>query len=893
MSVLARIEAQAAARPDALAVVDGDRALTYAALWAATGERAAQLREAGAGPGERVALALDKSIDWITSAIAAWRCGAAWMPLDPGLPEKRRAAMRALARPRITDTGTEFLCFPTQGIGRGDSTREAYVIFTSGSSGAPKGVVVTHAGLPSMLAAQVEAFDLRPGDRALWVLSPSFDASVSDVFTALTAGATLFVSRARTPEAVLSALHRHAITHVDLPPSLLPHLDPDRAPASLRAVVIGGEVCAEDAVRRWAARVRLVNVYGPTEATVCTSLGVCVPDRSHGARIGRPLPGVDYHLVEGELWIGGPQVARGYLGDGPHERFTSLEGARVYRTGDRVERLPDGEYVFLGRIDRQLKLRGRLVAPEEIEAALTEHPEVRAAAVQKRRLGARDALVGFFEGEASADALRAHLAERLPSWMVPAWLERVVALPRGATGKIDLAALADAPITTARGDELETPLEAQLAAMFEGALGVPVARDDDFFARGGDSFALVDLVARAAAAGLAVGPELVEAHPTVAGLARALDAEETSTMTLAALRAVARPSAALEAALARAPRPARPPRVALLTGATGFLGRRLHDALRARGLRVVSLVRRDTDLPDVVRGDVSLPGLGLAPETWAALTDAVDVVVHCAATVSLARSFAALRATNLDGTAEALRLALEAGASFHLASTLSVFVSTDRAERPAREDDDLSATREVYGGYAQSKVAAELLVRRAEGAIPITLHRLGLLTGDRATAAAPAHDWLSMLVRGLARLGVYPEDAAPALAFDVTPVDHAAEAMATLVLRARTDRALETFHLCAARPTSLAALVEAMRAEGARLEPAPREAIARTDRIDAPTRLALSRALGERDERRAMDLFQATGARFDRRRADAAGIVAPSPDPALLRRYVRRMLEAS
>lgn len=150
-----------------------------------------------------------------------------------------------------------------------------------------------------------------------------------------------------------------------------------------------------------------------------------------------------------------------------------------------------------------------------------------------------------------------------------------------------------------------------------------------------------------------------------------------------------------------------------------------------------------------------------------------------------------------------------------------------------------------------------------------------------------------MLVRGLARLGVYPEDAAPALAFDVTPVDHAAKAMATLVLRARTDRALETFHLCAARPTSLAALVEAMRAEGVRLEPAPREAIARTDRIDAPTRLALSRALGERDERRAMDLFQATGARFDRRRADAAGIVAPSPDPALLRRYVRRMLEAS
>ncbi|HBQ16974.1 MAG TPA: hypothetical protein DEF51_39520, partial [Myxococcales bacterium] len=243
------------------------------------------------------------------------------------------------------------------------------------------------------------------------------------------------------------------------------------------------------------------------------------------------------------------------------------------------------------------------------------------------------------------------------------------------------------------------------------------------------------------------------------------------------------------------------------------------------------------------------------------------------------------------------RLACEAGASFHCCSTLSVFVSTDRAERVAREDDDLRDVRRVYGGYAQSKVAAELVVRYAEGAIPITQYRLGLLTGARDDAAAPPHDWLGMLVRGLARVAAWPDDADPELAFDVTPVDHAADAMARLVTRADQGLALETFHLAAARATRLTALIEAMRAEGVSLEPVPSARFARRlgddDLIDAATRLALSRALGSSDERRALELFQATRARFDLSRASAAGVVAPEPDPRLLRRYVRRMLESS
>ncbi|GAB5543048.1 MAG: hypothetical protein SangKO_028080 [Sandaracinaceae bacterium] len=927
MSLLAEIHAHATERPDAIAIAERGRpALSYRALVEAAAALAARLRAEGVGPEQVVALAMEKSTEWVIGALAAWWCGAAWMPLDPGLPAVRRRrllrvadAKLALVSPRTGHAEALPRAIPVtleRGEGAAPFARVpadtlAYVIFSSGSTGAPKGIAVTWAGLPSMLAAQREAFSLGAGDRCLWVLSTSFDASISDVFTALGAGASLHIEPpARTPTALVEQLARCAITHVDLPPAMLAKMSPDDAPQTLRTVIIGGEVCPAEAVRRWAARVRLVNVYGPTEATVCTSLARCDPNAEHGARIGRPLPGVIYRLVEGELWIGGAQVARGYLGEGPADRFVEREGERYFRTGDRVSRLAEGEYTWRGRVDRQIKLRGVLVAPEEVEACLRAHTGVERVAVVCRALGARDALVAFYEGSAPTDALLAHAAAQLPRSLVPAQVVHVDALPLGPTGKVDLASLRSRPLghRAPRGGAPRTSTERAVAALYAEVLGLEeIGREDELDALGGDSFALVELVARAAARGLSLGPELVADHGSVAALAAALDRGASGVMRMDALRDAAVPSAALARAIAsrRAPagHPSRPasraPRRVLLTGATGFLGRRLRRALEARTDRVICLVRdpaRGEGRGELV-GDVSRPSLGLRESRWRALVDEVDAVVHCAATVSLARSFEALRATNVSGTAEALRLACEAGASFHCCSTLSVFVSTDRAERVAREDDDLRDVRRVYGGYAQSKVAAELVVRYAEGAIPITQYRLGLLTGARDDAAAPPHDWLGMLVRGLARVAAWPDDADPELAFDVTPVDHAADAMARLVTRADQGLALETFHIAAARATRLTALIEAMRAEGVSLEPVPSARFARRlgddDLIDAATRLALSRALGSSDERRALELFQATRARFDLSRASAAGVVAPEPDPRLLRRYVRRMLESS
>ncbi len=923
-SFLARLRSVAARAPDAPALVEAGRpALSYRALIDRVASLAHRLHAAGAGPEDVIAIAMDKSPEWVVAILATWWCGAAWTPLDPSLPRARRQAMIDAADVRLAVTAPRLgrpealpACVPLSldeptttpaPMHAGPPDALAYVIFTSGSTGAPKGVCVTHAGLVPMLEAQIATFELGPGSRSLWVLSPAFDASVSDVGTALLAGATLHIDRSTTPERLLRVLEQHRITHVDLPPALLSRLAPEDAPPCLRTMIIGGEPCSVDAVRRWAGRVRLVNVYGPTEATVCTSMGVCDAETWDRPLLGLPLPGVRYEVVDGELWIGGAQLARGYLRAPELEaaRFVERRGQRMYRTGDRVRRTAGGELAYLGRADRQVKVGGVLVAPEEVEAKLLGHLRVTRAAVVKRSLGRREALVAFVDSAGVAPSeLREHLRESLPASMVPRRIEQLSPLPTTPSGKPDLEALRALPLAAhvPLGGPPATPKERALARLFADALGLDaVGRDDDFFALGGDSLGLVEVIAGAAARRLALGPELIRQHPTIRELATALDRGATSTMEVASLRSAARPGPTLDSLIEAArsrPLPDFPARHIVLTGATGLLGSRLLASLRGSSdARITCLVRDPARLEvlgaELVVSDLSRARLGVSDATWERLSQA-DAILHCAAAVSLTASYADLEATNVRGTKELLRLACEGRPkSLHLASTLSVFVSTDRDEGVSLEDDDLSQTSQVYGGYAQSKFAAELCVRHAAGALPISIYRLGLLTGGVSTSR---HDWLALLVRGLARVGAFPAEVDPELAFDVTPVEHAARSMVQLASMAPT-RDLRTFHIAAERPARFAELVSALRAEGIPLEPvsaASFEARLRTgDLLDDVTRLALTRTLAPSRERRAMDMFQATRVRFDDRRTRAAGVLAPSPTAASLRAMVRRMLETS
>lgn len=949
VDVLADVAARHGTR---IAVEDDRGALSYADLWRASGAVARELERRGVTAGDVVGVRLPRSRDAILAMLAIWRAGATYVPLDPEWPDERA---RFVARDAGVCTIVDASWGPLDANGDApaiDRWRSiapddpAYVIYTSGSTGTPKGVVVPHRGLVPVLAAQIDELALGPGKRCLFVLSLAFDASLSDIGTALLSGATLVIAPAETTRSaaqIAEALSSRRITHVDLPPAMLRKLDASARPSSLEHVVVGGEVCPADVLRAWAREVRVTVAYGPTEATICTSMARCDPETWSRPLVGRPLPGVVYAIAnasgdleadEGELLVSCPGLALGYRGrpDLDRERFVVARGRRWFRTGDRVRRAGE-EIEFLGRIDRQLKVRGALVAPEEIEARLSAHPGVRRAAVVWRELvsGGPMGLVAFVEAEPSVTEsdLRAHVTSALPRYMCPQRFELAGELPTTSSGKVDLEALRQRPLG-ARSTTHARPRgsrEELLARCFEDVLGVrDPSREDDFFALGGESFAVVELVAAARGRGLLFEPSEVYEHPVLADLAevaRSADDDDepaADAMPADALRAEVR---ALVASL-----PPRPPATdawapgeIFVTGATGFLGGRLsrvlldrapdrtvtclvraptEEAARARLARTLSVSLDELARVRVVRGDVTQPRLGLAPEEWRRLTEQAGEIFHVAAAVDMVRPFRELRAPNLEGTVEIVRLAREGRAKrLHLASTLSVFVATDRHEGLLREDDDLSATRTVFGGYAQTKWAAEVAVRAAcplslgpeqPGA---TIHRLGLLTSDAHPFAPPRGCQLSMFLRGLAELGAVPDVDLDALAVDVTPVGYAARAFAELALAGHGG----TFHVASPRSLSLRRIVDAVeRHTGRRIARVPLDELARASASSseaATVLVSLARRSGA-GHGRATDLFLATRADFDTSRTSAAlarsGLVCPPPEE-ILEAHVRELFE--
>ena len=830
MTALAMVLAAAQAWPDRVAIEESDgTAVTYAALIARA--RGFAARERGTGV---VEVSAARTADFVARCLGAWLANRAWAPVDPAEPALRREAIRA----RIAAAAEHAHAL-------------AYIIPTSGSSGAPKAVMVTHRGLPALLRAQIAAFQLGPGARALWLHAPVFDASISDWGTALASGATLVVPASPG----LGELARRAITHVDLPPSLLAALgDP---PPALGVVILGGEACPVERVRELARRVRVVVVYGPTEATVCASLVVVDPARWTHPLIGDALPGVGFRVHDGELYIGGDGLALGYAGD-PAEtarRFVTRDGERLYRTGDRVAPVAGG-LAFVGRVDRQRKVRGRRIELDEIDTALRALPGVREAATEVRG----SALVAFVDGEEAlrgsalvagdGDGLREALRAHLPAWMLPS---RIVlgTLPRTPTGKIDHAALALRPLpwrAPADADAFAT----ELAALWCDALGVAaVAAGDRFREAGGDSLVAMTLAAACASRALPLEPAILGADPTFSELVSAVRTHASGYRTLTVAECEARGLArrvevgshgAPISVEAGRPQQVRGSRV-LVTGATGLLGSQLVHMWPA----ALALVRDPDSAPagvEVVVGDLAQPWLGLSPVVWARLVREVGTIVHAGARIALSHDWDAHAATNVDGTAWIARLAAESGATWHHVSTLAVFVGTDRPPGACARGDVPAPTARVFGGYAQTKIAAEAIAR----ACGARISRLGMLVGDAPRDGAQ----LTMIARGLAKLGAAPAGD-PALRFDVTPVAHAARAIVDAVQHI-AGRSATLAQLARELPT----IASPAWAERARLRLA--------DPDIAIAYLSLARLHGDlalRERARAFDLFLATGMDFD------------------------------
>jgi amino acid adenylation domain-containing protein/thioester reductase-like protein len=1007
--------ARAAAATDHAAVVEGGKtACTYNELALRAGHIASELKKRGLGKESVLGLCLEKSADYIATMLGAWFAGVAFVPLDPGLPAERLQYMCAQAGVKLivhrgdTQLTTKLGAVPRLYLpdlpGLPDQLKLealssiqptelsahdlAYIIFTSGSTGLPKGVCVEHRGIVSFLKAQIEAFAVDATSKCLWYLSQNFDASVSDLGTALLAGATIFIEPMceLQPGAGLEAiLNKYAITHIDIPPAVLRVMVPEKLPPSIETIIIGGEACAPDTVRAFAEKIRLVNVYGPTESTVCTSLGRCGRDWER-ALIGQPLPGIDYYVLDadlqsvppgesGKLYIGGIGLARGYAGreDLTANKFITRNGVRLYDTNDIVLRCLDGEYQFIGRSDRQFKLRGMLIEPEEIEARLVQHPDVQRAAVLKRALKtseadnlARQILVAFIlpvvkspagGGSPGTDAntLRRHLEQTLPKWMVPQRFEFVEELPLTVTGKVDLKILEQQPLQTSKADDDKDSCSnlpqagstaALLCAIWQSVLGIKPALEDNFFDLGGDSFALVEAVVAAQARGLSISPALFMAHPVFADLLQALEKdrrENPEMMSAAQLRADIVPNAKLEAALLaaarRTPFSRQEPATILITGSTGFLGARLlQTLLQKTRARIYCLVRADDekqagerikaalkaqqlaygdDRPSAVEdyrervvplcGTLEKEHLGLSDHAWNLLADEVDTIFHSAALVNMLLPYESLRAANVGGTAQIANLMLTGQAkALHYASTLSVFVATDQNTGNLEESDHLERTEKIYGGYAQTKWAAEVMLRNLAGAAgPVTYHRLGLITGDTICGISSAHDFLELFVRGIVSLGCIPP-VDPHLSIDITPVDYAAAAMCELSLQAMRTGKYETYHIANPISLTLERLLQRLTAAGKPIEIVTIDQFEQRlrDRTEAfspaesAAALALCRTLGDRDFEtfRTMDLFQATNVCFAMENTTSAlagsGIDCPEPSDELIDLYLRRIFSS-
>lgn len=541
--------------PDVVALEDADGHITYREMLAHAARLGHALERRGIAQGVLVALVLPRSIKLVCLELAVWQAGAAYVLLDPGWPEARREAVLAEAGAALTlDAESaeslwleESLEVSLSAWPRGEEA--AYVIFTSGSTGVPKGVLLEHAGLLNVAEAQRKLFGLGPGRRVAQMASPSFDASVFEIALALGSGATLVIAPPELPvgDELAAFFNGRAVDTIVLPPSLLATVRPE-ACAGLRLICVAGESCPADLAERWEDGREFWNLYGPTEATIWATYG-CGQAGSR-VTIGRPIQNMTTLVVDrglrpvppgvvGELCLAGVGLARGYLNHPSltAERFVpdpTTPGRLMYRTGDLVRQLASGELLFLGRLDRQVKVRGFRIEAEEVETVLRQHPSVSEAVVTARAdAGGEPLLVAYLkceeEGDGVIEECRKLLQSQLPHYMMPSHFVLLHELPRSTSGKIDLKAL-PAPSHLPSSDdgyvEPSTPTERRVAElMARAAHASRVGSADDFFRIGGHSLAAAQLVAEARAAfKVELAIRDIFFNPTVAALAARIDA---------------------------------------------------------------------------------------------------------------------------------------------------------------------------------------------------------------------------------------------------------------------------------------------------------------------------------------------------------------------------------
>ncbi len=867
-------EQQARQIPDAVAIKYGSERLTYREINQSANQLAGYLRACGTESGELVPIVMPRSSELVIAQLAILKSGATYVPLDPQLPEERLRFILADCRARrvlstegprvIEGAAVQWIRLPemTEKLEQfssddvhvpGDPEHAAYVMFTSGSTGTPKGVLVSHRGVNRLVINN--RFEIAPSDCIAHCSNPGFDAATFEIWGALLNGAAVAVVRQDTlldPKALNEYLLRQQVSIMWLTVGLFTHYLDSLADAfgKLRCLITGGDAVDPAAFSRVMGSSspprHLFNGYGPTEATTFATAYLAEDSgQFDSVPIGSPIANTQIYIldlrmrpvpigVRGEIYIGGPGVALGYLNrpEETQQRFVDDpfdEGdsnARLYRTGDLGRWRSDGNVEFMGRLDGQVKLRGYRIEVGEVEAQLLRFNGIGEAVVLVRRdENAEKRLVAYVTArkgnEANPEALRTHLTANLPEYMVPSAFVVLDRLPLTANGKVDRKAL-PAPETaahsTAEYESPQTSVEQTIAQIWQSVLHLKqVGRGDHFFKLGGHSLVALRTIVRineSIGCSLTVGDAY--RYPMLRDLASRAVGEEAAAEELDPL--------AREATLDDSIRGARGLYVSaedriLLTGCTGFVGRfLLARLLRETDATMYCLTRgtsKDAAMTRVkstlvrwnlwnaayekrlvgVPGNLGLPNLGLDEYECRRLGREIDCIYHCATSMNHLESYAMAFPVNVTATRELLRMTADSRLkTFNYVSTASIFgPQPNRVRRVVNELTPIDAERHLRSdGYSSSKWMGEKLVQTAiERGIPCNILRLGLVWPDSEKGRYDALQreyriFKSCLLSGMA-IRDYRYEVEP------LPVDHVAAAIVALARRHR--RGGRIFHL--------------------------------------------------------------------------------------------------
>lgn len=859
--VVRQIKQQMIDSPDSLAVVFGDKSLTYTQLWLLGLKLAKSLTDAKVKSEDVVALAFHRGEQAIISCLACLMLEATYAFIDPDGPEARNALILGDANPSVVlkqykeialshsgapqfvycDLMTDVSTPVDSAINKNsfqesfqeDSDSLAYIIYTSGSTGTPKGVMVGQKALSSFVVSANSSYSIDKTDVVLQFAPLHFDASVEEIFLTLCHGATLHIRNQEMLNSIpdfLTTCEQWELTVLDLPTAFWHELvyycssSNNPLPPKLHTIIIGGEAVLPERVQQWhalfgASKIRLLNTYGPSEATVVATCA-CLKNNADLVTIGKPLLGRKIAVVdnsgnlipkgqEGELLLLGESLGRGYLNlpEVTRQQFipTSFSGIsaplRAYRTGDLVRVNAQNNIEFLGRLDDEVKISGHRINPLEVESALLLCNGIGAAAVTVQVNSYGEKYLAAFvvmAGDLDLVELRIQLAQVIPAAMLPSSIQQIPELPKNAAGKIDKNKLKGLLSEECEKVILVNEDQQHIIDIWHQVLGIPnISLDDDFFLIGGQSLQTIQVANRLSAQFEQVVPVTVLfQHPTVRALAAFIADSIDLTPQLTHKQRMDKDSQLPTDIYPRGVNVlSSKVKTILLTGATGFVGSQLlHQLLQQTQATIICLIRSksetlawdrlqeallkqglrcDLSRIKVVLSDLEKPNLGLTETQFNGLSSDVDIIFHNAANTSVMRDYQSLRAANVLSVQELLRCACSRSIPIHFISTIAISPSSKDIDQLA--ENFVPWHSGLQDGYQQTKWVAETLLKSAiDRGFDVTVYRLARVIGDVHSGYVNSKDLMWNILSTSIRNGCYPD---MAIREPWTPVDIIANAI--------------------------------------------------------------------------------------------------------------------